>query len=79
MAPMAGITDSAFRQVCKSFGADLVYTEMVSADGLVYGSKKTLELAKFDKKEKPIILQLFGKNPESFVKGIGNQELAIKN
>lgn len=70
LAPMAGITDSAFRQICKSFGADLVYTEMVSADGLVYGSKKTLELTKFDKKEKPIILQLFGKHPKNFAKAV---------
>ncbi|MBU4332266.1 tRNA-dihydrouridine synthase family protein [Patescibacteria group bacterium] len=70
LAPMAGITDSAFRQICKSFGADLVYTEMVSADGLAYGSKKTLELMKFNKKERPIILQLFGKNPENFKKAI---------
>ncbi len=47
LAPMAGISDSAFRQLCKSFGADVVYTEMISADALFYHSKKTLELLKF--------------------------------
>lgn len=68
LAPMAGISDSAFRLVCKNFGADVVYTEMVSADALHFNSKKTLELLKFNKKERPIIVQLFGKHPERFIK-----------
>ena len=66
LAPMAGITDSAFRQICKKYGADVVYSEMISVDGLHYNSKKTLELLKFSKKEKPIVIQLFGKKPELF-------------
>ncbi len=66
LAPMAGITDSAFRQICKDFGADLVYSEMISVDGSHYKSAKTLELMKFNKKEKPIIVQLFGSKPELF-------------
>ncbi|MDO9399607.1 MAG: tRNA-dihydrouridine synthase [bacterium] len=66
LAPMAGITDSAFRQVCKSFGVDVVYSEMISATAIVYDSKKTLELMKFDKKERPYVVQLFGSNPEHF-------------
>jgi len=66
LAPMAGLTDSAFRQLCRKMGADLVYTEMISADALFYKSKKTLELIKFDKSEKPIVGQLFGKRPELF-------------
>lgn len=68
LAPMAGITDSAFRQMCKKYGADVVYTEMVSADGLHYDSKKTLEFLRFDKAERPVVIQLFGKHPEKFVK-----------
>ncbi|MFA6254686.1 MAG: tRNA-dihydrouridine synthase [Patescibacteria group bacterium] len=68
LAPMAGVSDSAFRQLCKSFGADVVYTEMISADGLHYDAKKTLELLKFKKAEKPIVCQLFGKRPEMFAK-----------
>ncbi len=68
LAPMAGITDSAFRELSRSLGADVVYTEMISADGLHYDSKKTLEMLKFTKKEKPIVVQLFGKRPEMFVK-----------
>ncbi len=70
LAPMAGISDSAFRQLCKSFGADVVYTEMISADALFYHSKKTLELLKFKKAEKPIVCQLFGKRPEVFPQAI---------
>lgn len=70
LAPMAGITDSAFRQLVKNFGADVVYTEMVSADGLFYNSQKTLELLKFKQQERPIIAQLFGKRPECFAEAV---------
>ncbi len=68
VAPMAGVTDSAFRQMCKSFGADLLYTEMISADALYYDNEKTLEMLKFDKSESPIICQLFGSRLETFPK-----------
>ncbi|MDD4271742.1 MAG: tRNA-dihydrouridine synthase [Patescibacteria group bacterium] len=66
LAPMAGVADSAFRQICKSFGADVVYSEMISATAIVYNSKKTLELMKFDKKERPYVVQLFGSKPDHF-------------
>jgi len=74
LAPMAGITDSAFRQLCKSFGADVVYSEMISADGLFYQSKKTLKLLEFQKKENPLVIQLFGKRPEVFKKAAEEAE-----
>ena len=48
LAPMAGITDSAYRQICRSFGAGMTYTEMVSAKALTYGDKKSLSLLKID-------------------------------
>ncbi|MFZ5364600.1 MAG: tRNA dihydrouridine synthase [Patescibacteria group bacterium] len=70
VAPMAGYTDSAFRLICKKYGADVVYTEMISADALFYDSKKTLEMLKFNKKEKPVVCQLFGKRPEMFAKAV---------
>lgn len=70
LAPMAGITDSAFRILCKKFGADVVYTEMISVDGLIYDSKKTSELFQFRPEEKPIVVQLFGKKPENFYKAV---------
>lgn len=76
LAPMAGVTDSAFRQICRKCGADVVYTEMVSADGLYYDSKKTLEFLKFNKKEKPVVIQLFGKDPAKFTKAAQAAERA---
>lgn len=66
LAPMAGVTDSAFRQICKTFGADVVYSEMISATAIFYNSQKTLELMRFDKKERPYVVQLFGSKPEHF-------------
>lgn len=66
LAPMAGITDSAFRQICKKYGADVVYSEMISVAGLHYNSAKTVELLEFNKKEQPVVFQLFGKEPEYF-------------
>jgi nifR3 family TIM-barrel protein len=71
LAPMAGFTDSAFRQICKSYGADVLYSEMASATALFYNQnvKKntTLDLLQFDRqKEKYYVVQLFGANPEHF-------------
>jgi len=68
LAPMAGVSDSAFRQICKLNGADVVYTEMVSADALHYNSKKTLAMLSFRKVERPVVCQLFGKRPQYFAK-----------
>ena len=70
LAPMAGYTDSAYRQICKESKADVVYTGMISIDALYYDSKKTLEMLKFNKKEKPVVLQLFGKRPELISKAV---------
>ncbi len=66
LAPMAGITDSSFRVICKKYKADVLYTEMVSVAGLTFESAKTLRYLKFKNKEKPVVLQLFGSNPEQF-------------
>jgi tRNA-dihydrouridine synthase B len=64
LAPLAGVTDLPFRQICKDFGAGLVFTEMVSADGIVRGNKPTLSYLEFDPHEHPIGVQLFGSRPE---------------
>ncbi|MDD4607406.1 MAG: tRNA-dihydrouridine synthase [Patescibacteria group bacterium] len=68
LAPMAGLSDSPFRLLCKKMEADVVYTEMVSVTGLFYQNQKTLDFLKFNKKEKPVVLQLFGSNPQHFEK-----------
>ena len=66
LAPMAGITDKAFRTLCKEFGAGLTVTEMVSVKGLYYKSKKTEELLDISNIETPCAVQLFGHEPEIF-------------
>ncbi|KKP78282.1 MAG: hypothetical protein A2271_03920 [Candidatus Moranbacteria bacterium RIFOXYA12_FULL_35_19] len=68
LAPMAGITDSAFREICRRNGADVVYSEMASVSALFYKPQKTLELVAFNKKERPYVVQLFGKDPAHFAK-----------
>jgi len=68
LAPLAGISDSPFRQIVRELGADLVFTEMVSAKGLVHNSEKTFDLTRFTQKERPIVLQFFGKEPKAFAK-----------
>ena len=64
---MAGVTDSAFRQICKEFGADVVYSEMASAAALFFKPEVTLEMLQFNSKERPYAVQLFGSKPEHFV------------
>ncbi|MEI7451788.1 MAG: tRNA-dihydrouridine synthase [Candidatus Falkowbacteria bacterium] len=67
LAPMAGVGDSAFRQMCAEHGAQVLYSEMASAAALFYKPEETLELLKFDfKKERPYVVQLFGSTPEHF-------------
>lgn len=66
LAPMAGITDSAFRQICRENGADVTYSEMASVSALFFKPQKTLELVRFQKKERPYVVQLFGNKPEHF-------------
>lgn len=64
LAPMAGITDIAFRGLCKELGCGLLYTEMVSAKGLYYGSKNTEALMQISVEEKPVAIQIFGNDPK---------------
>lgn len=63
LAPLAGVADSTFRLICRQKQASLVYTEMVSADGVVRGNKHTMELLTFLPGERPIGIQLFGSDP----------------
>ena len=67
-APMAGVSNRSYRNIIKEMGAGLVYTEMVSSMGIVYGSDKTIELLEFDDVERPISIQLFGSDVDAFVK-----------
>jgi tRNA-dihydrouridine synthase B len=78
IAPMAGMTDSAFRRLVKrQGGCGLVVTEMVSSDGLVRGIDRTLEYAEYTEEERPVSIQIFGGDPEKMadaaqiVEGLG--------
>jgi tRNA-dihydrouridine synthase B len=64
LAPMAGVTDSVFRRLCKEQGADVVVTEFVSADGVLHRNQRTREMVAFRPEERPIGVQLFGADPE---------------
>ncbi len=64
LAPMAGITDTTFRSLCKKMGAEIVYTEFVSANGIIRENKKTLDMMKFSEEERPIGVQIFGDDAE---------------
>lgn len=63
LAPMAGITDLPYRRIMKRFGAGLVFTEMVSANGLIRAGKRTRELLRSLPQERPLGIQLFGDDP----------------
>jgi len=64
LGPMAGITNSAFRLICRECGAGLVWSEMISVHGLVHGQRKTMTMLSHGEKEKPLIIQIFGNEPD---------------
>jgi len=69
LAPMAGVTDLAFRTICREFGAGLTYTEMVSAKALVYKDNKTRSLLQLGENEHPAGAQIFGSDIECMAEG----------
>ncbi len=68
LAPMAGVTDLAFRRLCKGFGCPVVVTEMVSAKALAYQNNQTRELMDIHPEERPVVLQIFGSDPAVMAK-----------
>jgi nifR3 family TIM-barrel protein len=64
LAPMAGVTDTIFRQLCKEQGADVMVTEFVSAEGIFRRNERTMEYLEFVEAERPLGVQLFGGDPE---------------
>lgn len=83
LAPLAGITDAAMRQLCEEQGAAMTYTEMVSSKGLYYGDKKTAVLTYIPENSAPTAIQLFGNEPDIMreaarkLEGLGNAALDI--
>ena len=69
LAPQAGVSESPFRRLCRDFGADVVVTEFVSADGVVKGNVRTRDYLRFDPEERPIGVQIFGADPAMMAEG----------
>lgn len=63
LAPQAGVSEAPFRRLCRRFGADVVVSEFVSAEGIVRGNEKTLDYLRFSEDERPIGVQIFGADP----------------
>lgn len=66
-APMAGISNISYRQIIKEMSAGLIYSEMISTLGIKYNGKKTIDLINFEETERPISIQIFGSDIDSFV------------
>jgi len=66
-APMEDISDPSFRRLCKEQGADLMYSEFVSADGLIRDAEKSLRKLDISDSERPVGIQIYGKNPDAMV------------
>lgn len=77
-APMAGVSNKSYRTIIKKMGAGLIYSEMISTMGIKYNSKKTLELLKINEEERPITIQIFGNDIETFVESAKYIEENIK-
>lgn len=68
LAPMEDVTDTSFRYICKSFGADVTYTEFISSEGLIRDAEKSVRKLAFNDFERPIGIQIFGHNIDSMIK-----------
>ena len=68
MAPMAGISNSAYRRICKEMGCGLIYAEMVSDKAISFGNQKTIDMLYMEESERPLAQQIFGSDVDSFVK-----------
>ena len=67
LAPMEDVTDPAFRLMCKRFGADMVYTEFVSADALIRSVNKTQQKLAVSDEERPVAIQIYGRDVATMV------------
>ncbi len=76
LAPMEDVSDPPFRHVCKMFGADIMYTEFISSEGLIRDASKSVKKLDFDEFERPIGIQIFGHDIESMVKAAEYAEKA---
>jgi nifR3 family TIM-barrel protein len=78
LAPQAGVSESPFRRLCRRFGADVVVSEFVSAEGLRRGGEKTHAYLRFDDDERPIGVQIFGSGPNAMAEAAALVEAAYR-
>ena len=71
LAPMAGVTNAAFRMLCRELGADLCFTEMVHSNAVARGNKSTIGLIDTTQDERPVVIQLFGQKTDEITKAAG--------
>ena len=76
LAPMEDVTDASFRYICKEFGADMLYTEFISSDGLIRDAAKTLAKMRVTDAERPIGIQIYGHIPDAMVEAAVRAEEA---
>jgi nifR3 family TIM-barrel protein len=62
LSPMAGFSDQPYRLICREYGSAMSYTEFVSADGILHGNERTMEMLRFAPSEHPVVFQIFGSN-----------------
>lgn len=78
LAPMEDVTDASFRFICKEYGADMMYTEFISSDGLIRDAKKSLAKLVTAESEAPIGIQIYGNIPEAMVEAAVMAERAAE-
>jgi tRNA-dihydrouridine synthase B len=76
LAPMEDVTDPPFRHLCKLFGADMMYTEFISSEGLIRDAAKSVKKLDFDEEERPVGIQIFGHDIDSMVEAARYAETA---
>lgn len=79
LAPLAGVTDVAFRIICEKYGADKTFTEMASVNAMVYDNKQTDEILYISEKEKHANIQIFGRDPDKIERAIKEKINPIDN
>ena len=77
LAPMAGVTDKVFRQICKDYGADVLVTEFVSAEGVFRRNQRTREYLDFDPCERPLGVQLFGADAAHMAEDLASEGFSL--
>ena len=77
LAPMEDVSDPPFRALCKENGADVVYTEFISSEGLIRNAAKSIQKLDIYEKERPVGIQIFGANIDSMMQSVSYTHLTL--